>query len=62
MANDNDIHKITNCLSKCDKNAYSSKPIGAINTIPNKDPKLSNTIAVQLYYSSVEHEQREQVN
>ena len=62
MANDNDIHMMTNCLSKCNKNAYGSKPIGGVNTISNEDPRLSNTIMVQLYYSSVEHEQREQVN
>ena len=59
VANDVDIYKMTNCLSKCDKNAYRSK-IEA--TYLNEDPRLQNTIRVEFYYASVEHEVREQVS
>ena len=61
MANDNDIFEITNCLSKCDKNEYTSKPIGGFTTYPNDDPRVNNTLRIQFYYSSVDYEIREQV-
>ena len=55
MANDNDIHKMTNCLSKCDKSAYSAKLVSRHAT------KLQNKMMLQFHYTSIEHEQRVQV-
>ena len=65
-ANDNDIFEWTGCLSKCDKNAYYSTPMGGMTTYNGTylpwDLRGHNVLWVQLYYSSVEHELREQVN
>ena len=60
--NEMNIHKITRCLSKCDKDSFSSKPMGVMEAQPNTDPGLENTIRLLFYSASVEHERRVQVN
>ena len=66
-ANDKDIFAMTGCLSMCDKYAYTTKQIGAMQYSDAADipyaPMRPNTttLTLLLYYSDVEHELREQV-
>ena len=64
-ANDNDIFRLTGCLSKCSKYEYvafpwdttTSKELGG-----SMDPNFNQTFNMQIHYTNVEHELRQQVN
>ena len=65
-ANDKDIFDMTGCLSMCDKYAYTTQQITEMQysdaaDLPYADSNIS-TLTLQLFYSDVEHELREQVN
>ena len=61
-ANDNEIFEWTGCLSKCDKNAYHATPMGGMTPYHGTLFRGHNVLLAHIYYSSVEHELREQVN
>ena len=60
-ANDKKIFNITGCLSMCDKYAYTAHQIMGM-TYEEAPDTNTTTLTLQLYYSNVEHELREQVN
>ena len=67
-ANDKEIFDTSGCLSMCDKYAYTTQQFGGMQYIDAADipdakmrPNTS-TLTLNLYYSDVEHELREQVN
>ena len=59
-ANDKKIFDLTGCLSMCDKYAYTAQEIGGMQYVKSPDTNTS-TFSLQLYYSNVEHELREQI-
>ena len=59
-ANDKKIFNITGCLSMCDKYAYTSQQILGMQYVEASNINTS-TLTLQLSYSNVEHELREQV-
>ena len=60
-ANDKKIFDLTGCLSMCEKYAYTAQQIIGMQYLDTSDTNTT-TLALQLYYSNVEHELREQVN
>ena len=59
-ANDKEIFDLTGCLSMCEKDAYSAQQ--EFSTIYMKTTSINfSTLTLNLYYSDVEHELREQV-
>ena len=60
-ANDKEIFDLTGCLSMCEKYAYTSQQNGGTSYMEDTN-NANTTLVLQLYYSHVEHELREQVN
>ena len=61
-ANDNEIFRLTGCLSKCNKYEYVAFPWGTTSSMELDDPKFNQTLDMKIYYTNVEHELRQQVN
>ena len=59
-ANDKNIFAKTGCLSLCDKYAYTTRQVGGMIYESGNITKTS-TLTLQMYYTDVEHELREQV-
>ena len=59
-SNDNMIFNLTGCLSLCEKYSYTVQQVDSTQYNNAKDGNSS--LILHLYYSSVEHELREQVN
>ena len=60
-ANDKKIFNMTGCLSMCNKYAYTAQQLLEMQYVDAPDSNTT-TLTLQLYYSNVEHELREQVN
>ena len=54
------IFNLTGCLSLCEKYSYTVQQVDS--TQYNNANDGNTSLMLQLYYSSVEHELREQVN
>ena len=61
-ANDKKIYEMTGCLSMCDKFAYTAQQVVGMQYVDSSDTLNTTTLTLQLYYSNIEHELREQVN
>ena len=59
-SNDNMIFDMTGCLSMCENYSYTVQQVDS--TQYNNANDGNTSLMLQLYYSSVEHELREQVN
>ena len=60
-ADDNEIFKITGCLSKCEKYKYSAWAVNDLQNYPAEDPEYVNTLWLRFFVPSGEYELREQV-
>ena len=60
-SDDNEIFKLTGCLSKCDKYKYSARQLNDIQYFRTEEPDFINTLLLRVYVASGEYELREQV-
>ena len=60
-ADDNEIFKITGCLSKCEKYKYSAWALNDLQNYPAEYPEYVNTLWLRFSVPSGEYELREQV-
>ena len=61
-ADEDEIFNMTGCLPKCDFYVYSGQPVGGLTNYHETNPKLNNTVLVQLYFPSASYQVMEQVN
>ena len=60
-SNDDEIFKLTGCLSKCDYYMYDSEPLSRLTNYPTFEANLNNTMLINLWFPTGRHQVLEQV-
>ena len=61
LADENEVFKLTGCLSPCEKFEYSLTPMTDLFYAPTNSKELAKKVLIHLYFTTGRHDVREQV-